>query len=879
VSFFAARKGERRDCWVAFLTLLSLIASHALLETARDALFLASVPAARLPWVFLAIAALSVGTLKVHGSLTRGRSPRRVLSGATIFSALVTLGFFWLEQWLGALGLYALYVWSGLLATFLLVQFWDLVGTRFTITQAKRLYGFIGAGGVIGAIVGSGAASLLSRVIAPDRLVLGSAFGFAVAGMIPLLFSESASAFRVVEEPERLRDKVGAVARDPYARRLVGALFVATVCLTLCDFVFKSTIAELVPKAQLGTVLGAVYFGANVLSLFAQLWLVGWVMKRVSLGAALGVLPAFLALGGLYLAVSAGLVAVVALKLADGALRYSLHRTTAELLCMPFGDTGRQRVKTIVDLVAQRGGQVLASLAILGLGALHVQAWMLALGLAVLAGAWLVSALSLRAPYIALFRARLNSSRAHHLSEFPELDVSSLETLLRALESDNDREVLAALDVLEREHKTSLVPALLLHHPSEAVVLRVLGILSASGRKTAVRTIMRIADHASASVRAAALAARSVLEPDAQQLRLILEQESSPEVRATLLVNLIVSGAYGANERERQIDGLLREGSIATRLAFAEAIGRRSALEFDYVLARLLSAPEVEVRRAALVAASRVTSSLLIPLLVRALADEATRSEAEQALAARGSAAFEALRESFEDSGTKPSLRWRIPAAMALCSAERTLKALLAWLPKEPDGGVRFAILIVLERLVRQNPTFSLDKPTLIGSVSETLTRAYRFLDARLQLVRGAREDAARKTPGHELLRDLLRDKEESARRRLFRLLALLHPSEDLGQIYRSLSSGKEQRTTSMELIEGILREPLRSSVLGLVDDCADELRLGRAGQYHRPKARSYDTLVEQLQHSESQAVREVAEFHAVELRFGRALTEPARSA
>jgi ATP:ADP antiporter, AAA family len=879
VSFFAARKGERRDCWAAFLTLLSLIASHALLETARDALFLARIPAARLPWVFLAIAALSIGTLKLHGLVTRGRSPRRALTSATLFAAAVTLGFFWLERRLGAFGLYALYVWSGLLATFLLVQFWDLVGTRFTITQAKRLYGFIGAGGVIGAIVGSGAASLLSRVVGPERLVLCSAFGFAVAGLIPLLFSENASAVRAVDEPAGLRDNLGVVARDPYARRLIAALFVATVCLTLSDFVFKSMIAELVPKAELGAVLGAVYFGANVLSLFAQLWLVGWVLKRVSLGAALGVLPALLALGGLGVAVSGGLAAVVALKTADGSLRYSLHRTTAELLCLPFGDEGRQRVKTMIDLVAQRGGQVLASLAILGLGALHAQPRVLALGLAVFALAWLVSAAALRAPYIALFRARLHSSRAHHLSEFPELDVSSLETLLRALESDNDREVLAALSVLERENKTALVPALLLHHPSEAVVLRVLAILSASGRKTAVRTISRIADHASARVRAAALAARSVLEPDAQQLRLVLEQESSVEVRATLIVNLIVSGAYEGAERERHIEGLLRDGSVATRLAFAEAIGRRSAHEFDHVLARLLSAPELEVRRAALVAASSVASPLLMPLLVRGLGDEATRSEAEQALAARGSAAFDALRQSFEDTSTKPSLRWRIPAAMALCSAERTLHTLLAWLPKEPDGGVRFGILIILERVVRQNPTLSVDKPTLAWSVSETLTRAYRFLDARLQLVRGALEDAARKTPGHELLRDLLRDKEESARQRLFRLLALLHPSEDLGQIYRSLSIGKEQRTTSVELIESILREPVRNSVLGLVDDCADELRLARAGQYHRPKARGYAALLEHLQQSESEAVREVAEFHAVELGLGSALAEPAGGA
>ena len=38
------RAGERRDAWAAFLTLFALIASHALLETARDALFLAQDP-------------------------------------------------------------------------------------------------------------------------------------------------------------------------------------------------------------------------------------------------------------------------------------------------------------------------------------------------------------------------------------------------------------------------------------------------------------------------------------------------------------------------------------------------------------------------------------------------------------------------------------------------------------------------------------------------------------------------------------------------------------------------------------------------------------------------------------------------------------------
>ena len=863
------RKGERRDTWAAFLTLFALIASHSLLETARDALFLAKVPAANLPWVFLAIAGLSVLLVKLNGVTTRGLSARHALSFITLGAAATTLGFYLAGRRLGTFGLYALYVWSGVLATLVLAHFWDLVGERFTITQAKRLYGFIGAGSVLGAIAGSGAASVLSRVTAPERLVLVSALGLGLAGLIPLLFApRPAPLHDDNEQAPRLRETLGYVAQDPYAQRVVAALFLATVCLTVSDFVFKSSVAQLIPRAQLGAFLGSVYFAVNVLSLVCQLGLVAWLLRRISLGAALGLLPLLLIAGGLGVAITASLVAAVALKASDGSLRYSLHRTTSELLVLPFADEGRRRVKAFVDLVGQRGGQVVASLTILGFSAFGARPRVIALALVTLAALWAVSAFSLRAPYVAVFRARLKAGRSSQVDEFPELDVSSLETLLAAFESPNDREVLAALGVLERENKTTLVPALLLHHPSEPIVLRVLGILARAGRKSAVPTIDRITDHASPAVRAAALAARSVLAPGAERLRSHLDSEAAPEVRVTIVANLIVSGAYGEAERERHLDDLLTNGTPATQQTLAEAIGRHAAEGFDHVLTRLLATPHADVQRASVVAMGSVVSPGLLPSLVDALGNELTRSDAEHALAAQGDAAFDALQERFEDTSAKTSLRLRIPAAMASCSPERTLPALLAWLHREPHGGVRFGILLVLERLTRQHPTWAVDRSALNRVVTETVTRAYHYLGARLFLVRGLAHDAARKTPGHDLLHDLLRDKEINARGRLFRLLALLHPTEDFGQIYRSLGVSKEQRATSVELIESILREPLRSAVLGLVDDCADELRMERAGRYHRVRPLEYRALLQYLGDGESDAVSEVARFHAQELGF-----------
>lgn len=52
------RPGKRGALFAAMGALAMATAGHTLLETARDALFLAKLPASTLPWMYLAIAAL-----------------------------------------------------------------------------------------------------------------------------------------------------------------------------------------------------------------------------------------------------------------------------------------------------------------------------------------------------------------------------------------------------------------------------------------------------------------------------------------------------------------------------------------------------------------------------------------------------------------------------------------------------------------------------------------------------------------------------------------------------------------------------------------------------------------------------------------------------
>src|SRR5688572_28723760 len=91
----AVRRDERRDAIAAFLVLFAFVASHTMLETARDALFLAKVPATHLPWVFIGIAALSIAVTQIQQRFAGNLGGRIALAVWIAVAGLVTFAF-WL---------------------------------------------------------------------------------------------------------------------------------------------------------------------------------------------------------------------------------------------------------------------------------------------------------------------------------------------------------------------------------------------------------------------------------------------------------------------------------------------------------------------------------------------------------------------------------------------------------------------------------------------------------------------------------------------------------------------------------------------------------------------------------------------------------------
>ena len=468
---------------VATATLFGVLTGHSMLETARDALFLSSLPASRLPWVYLFIAGLAVMVARLNRCLTSRASPRATLS-LTLFAAAACTAGFWLWAGHGEASLYGLYVWTGLIATIVVVQLWLLVADAFDPGQAKRAFAVIGAGGLIGATFGSALAGTLLRAMGPRDLVLVASALMALSGVVPAVAWRGRAApparrsRRPREEPEPER-----LFAHPYLRRVLLLVALTQVAVTSADLLFKAAVASLVPTADLASFLAIVYTALNGLSLVVQLLVASWALRRFGVSRALWAMPLLLGAGALGFAMTAALVPVLFLKLVDGSLRHSLHRTGIELLYLPLPARLRERHRTTIEAIGGRGGQAVAALAMLVALTLGLDLSGLAIVVVAFIVLLLLSVALIKTRYVDMFRDRLRDGTIETRASMPALDLHSLEALIAGLSSEEDPVVLSAIELLEASGRGNLVPPLILYHPSRAVVIRALDVMSAGSRR------------------------------------------------------------------------------------------------------------------------------------------------------------------------------------------------------------------------------------------------------------------------------------------------------------------------------------------------------------------------------------------------------------
>jgi len=867
----------RIKAWASAATLFVIMAGHTVLETARDSLFLQHLPIGQLPFTYLAIAVVALFAADINGRLRKQLDSRRALALTLLVAAAGNFGFSRLFKMRMELAPHALYVWVAVGATLVTGLFWLMLSELFTVADAKRYYATISAGGVLGAMVG-GAVARFSAVAWGDSSLLfvgGGLFLFAavmtMSACVPL-------ETHAVQEPiaaPMSKEVRGPALRDlrseRYLRRLLWLTLISTVVATLVDYNFKAEVAQKLAPESLGQFFGTFNAVLNGIALIAQFALAPQLLTNLGVGRSLLVLPGLLALAsatGIFLP---GLASAVAIRGTDGSLRYSLQRTAAEVLYLPLPAQARARWKMIVDSLGQRGGQALASGLILISMALTLPSWVMAIAVCTLSIGWLVLGSTMERHYLALFRAKIKAGAVETRADVPELDLHALESLVAALGSTSDDEVLASIDLLAEYNKTRVIPSLLLYHPSRVVVLRALEVLTASDRRDFAGPARRLLERDDDEIRASAMLALAHQLPKSA-LKNELTQALPIAARAAVLVAVVEQDLDDDGSCTREIErGCAPEAPLETRLAFARAFRiRRDARAVPQLIQLARQAPpELALETACAMRESPDPS--YIPSLIGMLAVGRARNSARDALVAIGPEALEELRKASGDLTLPRRIRAHFPRSISRFDSPAATSLLLERLDLEPDGWVRFKIIRGLG-LLRRHIQPRRDSRRLYEHARRTLRRAVHFMAFRIATERDQAHADWAKTKGAELLLAALHDKEEHAIDRTVRLIGLLHTADVIHNIRQALAGTSARlRAESLELLVHRVPLDVAQALLALLDDNQDDARkLARAADalnYPIPVA-SYEERLALLLEDDSEAVRTVTAYHVGELRL-----------
>lgn len=871
------RRGEVRTLVPAFATLLLLIAGHTALETARDALLLTRVPARSLGVVYLAVALCVLPAAGIAARVTARLGVRRALGGGLGLAAAVLVVLFTLPATLTTV--VALYVTSSLIGAVLVPLFWNLIGSIFTVAEGRRLLGPLGAAGVVGGTLGSGLAAAAVEWI-PAR-------GLLVVSAVVLLLAATALAAIPAQEEAAQKEPVSVVGAakssqamrdEPFLRRIALLVVASTAATVALDYFFKWTVARDIPHADVAQFVARFYLLLNALSLAAQLFVSGALVRRIGAASAIVITPLVLLLGGVgALAAGGTMAAVLVLRAVDGMLINSVHRVTTELVYMPVPPTARTRAKPFIDGALARVTQAgIGALTLAAGSAGYLSARGLAAGVVVLVVGWLVVAVTTRRPYLGLLRRAVAKGGPDRPSEMDPIDLESAETLVEYLAHDDPLLVLGAMGALARRGRDRLVPAMILMHEDDSVLEYALTLFGASRREDWVGRARRLLGHAKEGIR---MAAARALARHGRLAAGDLARDASPRVRGYAAALVALASAQADASVESCVKELLElDGHDGEDARIGLLLGLSDAPRDPRVagvLERLAerAGSSQEWTEALAKAVSTHEAAGLIPQLVDRLALHDGREALRPALVSLGQPALDQVRAALADTSRPRQLRIHLPNTIARFGTADAAALLLQAIETEKDGLVRYKAIRGLGRMVSDGNVV-VDRGRAEALSHANLAEHFRLLalrapfdDPQLRVPTGT----AGRAPTERLLVGLLDDKLRQSLERTFRLLKIAHPREDIHSVQiATASDDKRARANAGEFLDALLRRRDQRSLRDLLRVVADDLpireRVARASAHvtHAPATR--DEALAMLRRDRDATVVALAELHAAAL-------------
>lgn len=354
-----------------FLNFFLIIMALYQLKPASRSLFIETLGAEHLPYIWIATAVTMGAFITYYHRLVERHSRINVVLGTCLTISGLLVIFRFLLKYPGPIAPACFYVFVDILGVVLVEQFWSLTNSIYTTHEGKSWYGLVGTGGLVGGVAGGWVSAMLIKhtpLQTPDLLLTA-------AGIIATIFALTwlmghVGMYCEVEHVVRPHQKVSGgwriLTHSRYLLMIAAILLLAQLASPLVEYQFLNTVEGAYPEREARTAFLSMFFSIlGIMSIGVNLGITPLVHRYLGAIAGLLVQPLMIFIFSWCFFLQTTLFFSSAAKISDRALSYSINRASKELLYVPVDSVLIYQAKAWIDMFGYRLFKVAGSLVIL----------------------------------------------------------------------------------------------------------------------------------------------------------------------------------------------------------------------------------------------------------------------------------------------------------------------------------------------------------------------------------------------------------------------------------------------------------------------------------------------------------------------------------
>lgn len=856
-----------------FLYIFLVVAVLLIVKPTINALFLSELGPEQLPFGYVLVAIGAIfssflySRLLIKYSLKRLITTTLIISFITLIIGAILLFLGQLKGWM----LYFFYTWVAIYGVLSASQFWVLANWVFNVRDAKRLFGFIGSGAILGGLFGGYLTSLFAPIFGNEfMLVVAALMLLSLLPLLDIIWKERIAApfdfKRTGKKTKEAHNPFQLVRNSKHLTNLALIVGVSVLVAKLVDYLFSDYAATAIADPdELSSFFGFWFSTFNLISLGIQLLLTHRIVGIWGVGFSLLLLPLGILFGSVFFLFLPELSAVVAIKAMDGVLKQSINKSAFELLALPLPLDLKSKTKSFIDVVVDSLATGLAGLALVFLikgfeWRAYEIAWLI-IGLVTI---WAFIIFRVRNSYYVTFRNNLKlASGAKPSGSIKSKKAAVVKGMQDVFRKGSEKQILFMLDKLMEINDRRFTEDVrnLLDNPSikvKTAAIKMLYFLDSSTMPANVNELLALGDEDLTLATLDFLLLHARTEPDIV-FNTYLDAQHETLAEAALY-SLARESVHNPKMRARYNFGeRLGRKTASTKGLPSPLLLKTMALsgykEYNEKLRDALTSDNIDFQLAAIEAIGVSGKRVFIEPLLEFLPKKEYRNTVIEALANYGEAILPVLVGMVKERKISIEGCRFVPRVLEAFNSQQAVNHLFL-LFDDIDLSVRLAVVRSLGNLRSTNPDIKFNRFTVINKIFDECRLYHQTLAAmhtqiiisyrnrkksRLEVLQEERDARAS-------LLELLERRLDAGLERIFRLLGLRYPQEDVLLAYDSLTSNEEaKRTQAIDFLDNLLTGNLKQRLFPIIEETASDFTSEEALQHIKPNIPSEQECFELL--------------------------------